>query len=78
MMAYDATGGPPPTVGLAPHLMTARELREKLEELFGWLLMAEDAPAPDHRAIDRVRDAANSLLRERRLRHSDESAPRGG
>jgi hypothetical protein len=61
-------------------MMSARELREKLEELFEWLQQADTAPPGEQlppEVVARVRDAANSLLRERRQRHSDEPAPRG-
>lgn len=68
----------PEVSGLKPQMMTERDLREKLEELFGWLRLAEDAPGADESELQRVRDAANALLEERRDRHSDESAPRGG
>ena len=72
---------PPDTASLEPQMMTARELREKLEELFGWLHQAELArpgEQPPAEEFQRVRDAANRLLEERRQRHGDEPAPRGG
>ena len=71
----------PDVTSLEPQMMSARELREKLEELFDWLHYADAAKPgeqPPAEAVARVRDAANMLLQERRLRHSDERAPRGG
>lgn len=69
---------PPAYTELEPRMMTEREIRERLEELFEWLLLADDSPSYDEAVLESVRQAANSLLEERRLRHSDESAPRGG
>ena len=71
----------PDISALEPGMMSARELREKLEELFNWLQQAELARPGEQAAVEdvaRVRDAANRLLQERRQRHSDEPAPRGG
>jgi hypothetical protein len=72
---------PPEIDPLVPRLMSASELRQNLERVFDWLHMVEAAPddeAPPHRLVQEVRDTANMLLSERRERHSDESAPRGG
>ena len=72
---------PPEIDHMAPRMMTAAELRRKLEQVFDWIHAAEAAPdgeSPPDLLIQQVRDTANLLLSERRERHSDESAPRGG
>jgi hypothetical protein len=72
---------PPDIDATTPRMMTASELRQNLEQVFDWLHMAEAAPdeqAPPFRVVQAVRDTANHLLAERRERHSDETAPRGG
>ena len=73
---------PPPVAEIEPQLLSARELREQLELLFDWLHGAEMKPdrltPEDGATISKVRDAANALLAERRLRHSDEPGTRGG
>ena len=77
-----ATPEPPDVSGLDPAMMTASELQVRLEELFGWLELVEaeeeGVPELSEQQVEEVRDAANELLAERRERHSDESAPRGG
>ena len=78
MMRDPEVPAPPVYQGLEPQMMTVREIREKLEELFEWLQTADDSPSYDETVLQSVRETANSLLEERRLRHSDESAPRGG
>ena len=72
---------PPEIDASVPRMMTATELRQNLERAFDWLHMVEAAPdgqAPPFQVIQQVRDIANLLLAERRERHSDETAPRGG
>jgi hypothetical protein len=72
---------PPDIDATTPRMMTAMELRRNLETVFDWLHMAEAAPegeAPPFKVVQQVRDTANRLLAERRERHSDETAPRGG
>lgn len=74
----------PDVSSLNPQMMTATELTSNLERLFGWLQTIEALPETvveqhvDEETIQTVRDAANMLLLERRDRHSDEGAPRGG
>lgn len=74
----------PDVSSLNPQMMTATELKLNLERLFGWLQTIEALPETaikqhvDEETVQTVRDAANMLLLERRDRHSDESAPRGG
>ncbi len=83
-MSADEFPDPPDVAGLNPQLMTAAELQSQLESLFDWLQRVEALPAnssaarPDEESVERIRDAANLLLSERRERHSDENAPRGG
>ena len=58
--------------------MTARELRETLEELWEWIAEAEMAPeniAPNDELIDEIRQLMGTVIEERVDRHSDE--PRG-
>ncbi len=76
---------PPRDPGPAdPKMLTSAELTARLEELFNWLSEVEALPGNRHMAtddenlIDRVREEANLLLEERRERHADEHAPRGG
>ena len=62
-------------------MLSARELREALETLFDWLGVAEQTPegrAPADATVQQVRDTANAMLAERRLRQSDETAGKGG
>lgn len=72
---------PPELASLVPHMLTASELQTSLEQLFDWLSLAEDSTdlgITEQRSVEEVRDALNMLLEERRERHSDESARRGG
>ena len=71
----------PEVTSLNPMMMSAGELQEQLQLLFGWLHKVEAATGPERpgeQVVQEVRDAANLLLEEQRERHSDESAPRGG
>ncbi len=59
-------------------MMTARELRETLEDLWEWVAEAEIAPedvAPSDELIQDVRHQMATVIEERVDRHSDE--PRG-
>ena len=82
MNSYDGHAQQLPDVAdLNPVMMTASELQQKLEQLFGWLQREDEKPDGSDfsdEQVQQVRDAANMLLQERRDRHADESAPRGG
>ena len=72
---------PPDIDALDPTLMSAGELRVALEELWEWLEQAQMAPladAPDDELFESVEAKMVEITRERRDRHSDETAPRGG
>jgi hypothetical protein len=59
-------------------MMSARELRETLEDLWEWVHEAEMAPediAPDDDLIQDVRTQMGTVIEERVDRHSDE--PKG-
>ncbi len=56
-------------------MMTARELRETLEDLWEWVHEAEMAPehvAPPDQLIQDVRHQMSTIIKERVDRHSDE------
>ena len=64
-----------------PALMSAGELRVALEDLWEWLEQAQMVPlaeAPDDELFEAVEAKMVEITRERRDRHSDEPAPRGG
>ncbi len=73
---------PPDITSLQPRMMTAAELERELERLFDWIHAVE--ASPEHvflrleESVESIRNTANELLAERRDRHSDEHAPRGG
>ena len=72
---------PPDIDAMDPALMSAGELRVALEELWEWLEQAQMAPlaeAPDDELFEAVEAKMVEITRERRDRHSDEPAPRGG
>lgn len=72
---------PPDIEAMDPALMNASELRVALEDLWGWLEQAQMAPlseAPDDELFEAVEAKMVEITRERRDRHSDEPAPRGG
>lgn len=73
---------PPDVSSFEPAMMTASELTTELEKLFHWLELVEaeedGAARLSEQQVETVRNAANELLAERRDRHSDETAPRGG
>ena len=80
-MISDVISEPPAFDGVEPRMLSARELREALETLFDWLGAAEQMPegrAPGDATVQQVRDTANAMLAERRLRQSDETARKGG
>ena len=61
--------------------MSAGELRVALEQLWEWLEEAQMAPladAPDDEVVEAVEAKMVEITQERRDRHSDEPAPRGG
>ncbi len=71
---------PPDVTSLVPRMMTATELQKSLELLFDWLHIADASPdlgVAEQASVQKVRDAVNLLLSERRERHSDESGFRG-
>ena len=72
---------PPDIDAMDPSMMSAAELRVALEELWEWLekaQMASLADAPDDDVFEAVEAMMVEITRERRDRHSDEPAPRGG
>ncbi len=72
---------PPDIEAMDPSMMSAAELRVALEELWEWLeqaQMASLADAPDDDVFEAVESMMVEITRERRDRHSDEPAPRGG
>ena len=72
---------PPDVDAMDPSMMNATELRVALEELWEWLEQAQMAPladAPDDETFEAVEAKMVEITRERRDRHSDETAPRGG
>jgi len=57
-------------------MMTARELRETLDDLWAWVNEAEMAPesmAPDDQLILEVRQQMRIIISERVERHSEET-----
>ena len=61
--------------------MSAGELRVALESLWEWLEEAQMTPladAPDDEIVEAVEAKMVEITQERRDRHSDEPAPRGG
>ena len=72
---------PPDLSAMDPAIMSAQELRAAHESLSEWLDRAYSAPlsdAPDDEAVEAVEEKLVEISRERRDRHSDEPAPRGG
>jgi hypothetical protein len=67
---------PPPHYPLInTQMMTARELRETLEDLWGWVHdaeMAHEDVAPDDQLILEIRQQMGVIISERVERHSDE------
>jgi len=61
---------------LDTQMMTARELRETLDDLWAWVNEAEMAPesmAPDDQLIMEVRQLMRVIISERVERHSEET-----
>ena len=72
---------PPDINSMDPASMSAGELRVALEQLWEWLEEAQMAPladAPDDEIVEAVEAKMVEIIQERRDRHSDEPAPRGG
>jgi hypothetical protein len=72
---------PPDFNSMDPASMSAGELRVALESLWEWLEEAQMAPladAPDDEIVEAAEAKMVEITRERRDRHSDEPAPRGG
>jgi hypothetical protein len=66
---------PPHYPFLNTQMMTARELRETLEDLWEWVNEAEMAPedvAPPDALIQEIRQQMAVIIEERVERHSDE------
>ena len=67
---------PPPDIGdIDTQMMTARELREVLDEIWAWVHeaeMAHEADAPPDRQIQELRQLMARIISERVERHSDE------
>ncbi|MAZ13931.1 MAG: hypothetical protein CL754_02140 [Chloroflexi bacterium] len=68
---------PPPDFGeIDARMMTARELREVLNEIWAWVHraeMAHEADAPSELLIQELRELMATIIAERVERHSDES-----
>lgn len=68
---------PPPDFGeIDTRMMTARELREVLNEIWAWVHQAEmahEADAPSEHLIQELRQLMATIIAERVERHSDES-----
>ena len=67
---------PPPDIGkIDTQMMTARELREVLDEIWAWVHdaeMAHEANAPSDHQIQELRQLMAHIISERVERHSDE------
>jgi hypothetical protein len=67
---------PPPDFGdIDAQMMTARELREVLNEIWTWVNaaeMANEADAPSEHLIQELRQLMGTIIAERVERHSDE------
>ena len=75
-MAKDEFRSPPHYPLINTQMMTARELRETLEDLWDWVHDAEMAPeskAPDDQLILEVRQQMGVIISERVERHSEET-----
>ena len=66
----------PPDIGeIDTTMMTARELREVLDEIWAWVHdaeMAHEADAPPDHQIQELRQLMATIISERVERHSDE------
>ncbi len=67
---------PPPDIkDIDTQMMTARELREVLDEVWAWVHkaeMAHEADAPSDHLIQELRQLMATIIAERVERHSDE------
>jgi len=75
-MANNDYPGPPHYPLINTQMMTAKELRETLDDLWAWVHEAEMAPesiAPDDQLILEVRHQMGIIISERVDRHSDET-----
>jgi len=75
-MASNEYPAPPHYPLINTQMMTARELRETLDDLWAWVHEAEMAPesiAPDDQLILDVRHQMRVIISERVERHSDET-----
>jgi hypothetical protein len=75
-MAENEYPSPPHYPLLNTQMMTARELRETLEDLWQWVHEAEMAHediAPDDQLILEIRHQMGVIISERVERHSDET-----
>jgi hypothetical protein len=75
-MAKNEYPAPPHYPLINTQMMTARELRETLEDLWDWVHDAEMAPgsvAPPDQLIQDVRQQMGVIISERVERHSDET-----
>ena len=67
---------PPDYWDIETHMMTARELREALEDLWDWVDRAEavhEDEAPPGQLVQDVRNLMRTIIIERVERHADES-----
>jgi len=74
-MSNNEYPSPPHYPFVNTQMMTARELREMLEDLWEWVHEAEMAPettAPSDDLIQEVRQQMGVIIEERVERHSDE------
>ncbi len=74
-MTHNEYPAPPHYPLINTQLMTTKELRETLEDLWEWVHEAEMAPvdiAPPDELIFEVRQQMGSIISERVERHSDE------
>ncbi|MCI0774706.1 MAG: hypothetical protein J4N97_03120 [Chloroflexi bacterium] len=66
---------PPDYQSIDTRMMTARELRETLDDLWEWVHRAEMAPesdAPSDQVIQEIRQLMARIISERVDRHADE------
>jgi len=74
-MAINEYPAPPHYPLINTQMMTAKELRETLEDLWGWVHdaeMAHEDVAPDDQLILEVRQQMGVIISERVERHSEE------
>ncbi len=74
-MAKKTFPPPPDYQGIDTQMMTARELREVLDEIWVWVHkaeMASESDAPSDQLIQELRQLMGTIIAERVERHSDE------